>query len=136
MKKIITIISIVLFVVIVLCLPYWINNIACNNYRNNIEVMISDVSEIEVLDIVNDCTNVANGKHTYLRVSVLINTDLTKGELKAKLNEVYDVIPYEELYELKLKNEFSEHIIDKTAGYFVLEYAKSAPLWYLDLRGH
>ncbi len=36
----------------------------------------------------------------------------------------------------KQAEQFSKYVIDNSKKYYVLVYAKSAPFYYLDLRGH
>lgn len=118
-------------------MPYFVDDIACDGYRSEIENAVSGVSGIEVLDMLNGCGNVANGDHTDLIVGVLIKTDLTIEELKSKFSDAYRVISFDKLsVNTKLYQQFSKHTIDDTEQYFVLVYAKSAPFWFIDFRGH
>ena len=49
----------------------------------------------------------------------------------------YEVLHIEELhFETKTSRQFSKYVIDNSKKYYVLVYAKSAPFYYLDLRGH
>lgn len=137
MKKIGIGISIVLAIVIVLGLPYWINDIACISYKKDIESTITNISDVKVLDMLNGCGNIANGNHTHLIVTALVESDLPEESVKNKFPDAHDVIPYELLYyETKTSEQFKKHITDDTKNYYVLVYAKSAPFYYIDFRGH
>jgi Na+-translocating ferredoxin:NAD+ oxidoreductase RnfE subunit len=53
------------------------------------------------------------------------------------LPDAYEVLHFEELhFETKTSRQFSKYVIDNSKKYYVLVYAKSAPFYYLDLRGH
>ncbi len=136
-KKTIVTVLIALGAIIVLRLPYFVDDLACDNYKKSIESSIAGVTEIEVLDILNGCGNVANGDHTFLIVNVLIKTDLTKEDIKSKCADAYDVVSFNDLYsESKTSKHFSPYITDDVENYYVVVYAKSAPFYWFDLRGH
>ena len=137
MKKIAIGILIVLAPVVVLCVPYWVDDFSCNNYKKDIENTIKNVGEIQVLDMLNGCGNVANGNHTHLIVTALVETELTKDSIKNKFPDAYNVVSFEELhFETKTKKQFSKYVTGDTKNYYVLAYVKSAPFYYIDLRGH
>ena len=140
MKKVLIVFSIVLAVVLVFCLlflPYLIDDMACDKYKKEIDAKITGVDEINFLDSMNKCGNVANGNHTYLVVNALIETELTIESVKYKFPDAYRVMPFEELYsESKEAKQFSKRVMNNGKNYFVLIYAKSAPFYFIDFRGH
>lgn len=136
-KKTIVIALIVLGAVMVLRVPYFVDDLACDNYKKSIESSIAGVSEIEVLDVLNKCGNVANGDHTFLIVNALIRTNLPKETVKNKFPDAYEVVKYNDLYiDSNESKQFAEYITDGAENYYVVVYAKSAPFYWFDLRGH
>ena len=137
MKKVIFGILVVSLVVICLCMPYWVDDFACEQYKIEVEKVITEVDDIGMIDTLNGCGNVANGNHTYLIVTALIESEYEKEIVKDKFPDAYEVLHFEELhFETKTSRQFSKYVIDNSKKYYVLVYAKSAPFYYLDLRGH
>ena len=137
MKKVIVGILVVSLVVICLCMPYWVDDFACEQYKIEVEKVITEVDDISMIDTLNGCGNVANGNHTYLIVTALIESEYEKEIVKDKFPDAYEVLHFEELhFETKTSMQFSKYVIDNSKKYYVLVYAKSAPFYYLDLRGH
>ena len=137
MKKVIVGILVVSLVVICLCMPYWVDDFACEQYKIEVEKVITEVDDISMIDTLNGCGNVANGNHTYLIVTALIESEYEKEVVKDKFPDAYEVLHFEELhFETKTSKQFSKYVIDNSKKYYVLVYAKSAPFYYLDLRGH
>ena len=102
-----------------------------------VEKVITEVDDISMIDTLNGCGNVANGNHTYLTVTALIESEYEKEVVKDKFPDAYEVLHFEELhFETKTSRQFSKYVIDNSKKYYVLVYAKSAPFYYLDLRGH
>ena len=136
-KKTIVTVLIVLGAIIMLRLPYFVDDLACDNYKKSIESSMASVTEIEVLDVLNGCGNIANGDHTFLIVNVLIKTNLAKEAVENKFSDAYDIVNFNDLYsESKTGKRFSSYVTDDTENYYVVVYAKSAPLYWFDLRGH
>lgn len=137
MKKLIAWGPVALAIVICLCMPYWVDDFACERYKIEVEKVIAEVDDISMIDTLNGCGNVANGNHTYLIVTALIESEYKKEIVKDKFPDAYEVLHFEELhFETKTSRQFSKHVIDNSKNYYVLVYAKSAPFYYLDLRGH
>ena len=137
MKKLNVWSSVALAIFICLCMPYWVDDFACEQYKIQVEKVITEVDDICMIDTLNGCGNVANGNHTYLIVTALIESEYEKEIVKDKFPDAYEVLQFEELhFETKTSRRFSKYIIDNSNKYYVLVYAKSAPFYYLDLRGH
>ena len=136
-KKTIVIALIILGAIIVLRVPYFVDDLACDNYKKSIESSIAGVTEIEVLDMLNGCGNVASGDHTFLIVNVLIKTDLAKEAVESKCADAYEVVNFHDVYsKSKTSERFAPYVTDDTENYYVVVYAKSAPFYWFDLRGH
>ena len=137
LKKIIIWGLIALVIIICLCIPYWVDDFACEQYKIEVEKVIAEVDDISMIDTLNGCGNVANGDHTYLIVTALIETEYQKEIVKDKFPDAHEVLPFEELhFETKTNRQFSKYVTDNSKKYYVLVYAKSAPFYNLDLRGH
>lgn len=137
MKKVIVRILVVSLVVICLCMPYWVDDFACEQYKIEVKKVITEVDDIGMIDTLNGCGNVANGNHTCLIVTALIESEYEKEIVKDKFPDAYEVLQFEELhFETQTSRQFSKYVIDNSKKYYVLVYAKSAPFYYLDLRGH
>ena len=140
MKKILTVIAIVLSVLaVIMCLflPQIVDDLACERYKLEIENVISEVNDVRLIDMLNGCGNVANGNHTYLIVTALIETEYQKEDVKDKFPKAYDIMLYEELSpQTKTSRQFAKNVTDDSKNYYVLIYAKSAPFYYMDFRGH
>lgn len=132
----------VIFFLIILFLPYRINDAACSVYRNEIEDRVANVSEINVLQVVNGCGNsVGTGNHTDLYVAVLVETSLFENDLKERITNVSLVHDVEQKGNSTLAMEiiglsFSEVELDSNLNYYILEFAKESPCSDFDMRGH
>lgn len=137
MKKHIVGISLALAIVVCLCIPYWVDDLACAKYHREIEKVVSCVDEVKVIDVLSGCGNPANGNHTSKIVVVLIETQMTLADLTDEFRDSYRIMPFDELLEgTKSFDRFSKHISENGNENYVLVYAESAPFYYLDLRGH
>ncbi len=137
MKKVIIWLLVLSLVVICQCVPYWVDDFACEQYKTEIEKAIAEVEGISMIDTLIECGNVANGNHTYLIVNALIKTEDQEEIVNDKFPDAYEVLPFEKLrFETEMIEQFSKYVVDNSKNYYVVVYAKSAPFYYLDFRGH
>ena len=137
MKKIIIGILIALLAFISVCVPYWVDDLACAKYHTKIENVVLSVDELKVIDMLSGCGNPANGDHTSKIVVVLIETQMTLDELKNKFPDSFRIMPFDELLnETETFDRFSKHVTENSDDNYVIVYSESAPFYYLDLRGH
>ncbi len=136
------IISIIIVLIVLMCLPYWINDFAYNKFKNEVADNVSLVSEVKPLEIISGCGNTSGtGNHTDLWAGVLIETQLSQEELNAAFADAYNIQDTKKSGEttlsMKIFNKtFSAVNKDETKNYFILEFAEGAPCSALDLRGH
>ena len=122
--------------------PYIINDIACANYENKVNNIVSNEENVKLLEIVSGCGNSSGtGNHTDLYVAVLIETSLSKEKVKEAFNNVRGINLIKTYNEqtlamsiINLQFSKTEFINDK--NYYILEFVKKAPLSDFDLRGH
>ena len=137
MKKIIIGMLIALFAFISVCVPYWVDDLACAKYHTKIENVVSSVDELKIIDMLSGCGNPANGNHTSKIVVVLIETQMTLDELKNKFPDSFRIMPFDKLLnETETFDRFSKHVTENSDDNYVIVYSESAPFYYLDLRGH
>lgn len=137
MKKLIIGISVVLAIAICLCVPYWVDDLACAKYHKKIENVVSGVDEVKVVDMLSGCGNPANGNHTSKIAVVLVETKLTITDLTDKFSDAFRIMPFEDLLTgTETFNRFSRHINGSGNDNYVIVYSESAPFYYFDLRGH
>ncbi len=138
-KKIIIGCLIIFFIIIILCLPYWINDVACLIYKNEIKNNLAEISELNVIEILNACGNSSGtGNHTDLYVAVLAETNLTEADIKNKISDVdliYDTEKntYSTLAMRTMNLSFKLKSKQKS---YILEFHKPSPCSDFDFRGH
>ena len=135
-KRIITSCLIIFFIIIIICLPYWINDIACLIYKNQIKNKLAEISELNVIEILNACGNSSGtGNHTDLYVAVLVETSLSETDIKNSISEVCYVHEAE-------KNSLAMRIMNlsfklkSNRKSYILEFKKLSPCSFFDFRGH
>ncbi len=137
MKKVIIGILIASFVIMCLCIPYWVDDFACAKYHKKIENVVSSVDGIKVIDMLSGCGNPANGNHTSKIVVALVETEMTDAELRDEFSNAFRIMPFNELLKgTETFNRFSTQITENEKNSYVIVYSESAPFYYLDLRGH
>ncbi len=122
--------------VLLIYIPQIVNDFACMIYRAEIEANFRGNDEIEVVKIVHACGNTSGtGDHTELWVGILIKTDYTYEELVFALADS-GVDDISQVNELDIwQNKFGISAFENKDGYYILEFIKSAPLSWFDLRG-
>ncbi len=141
-KKLIISVLSVLVVGMLLCLPYWINDVACSVYREEIVDGIEDVSGINILQVVNACGNSSGkGNHTDLYVAILVETSLTETDIKNEIVNISSVHDVEKNGHSTLVMEimnlnFNEETFNSNQNCYILEFSKESPCSIFDMRGH
>ena len=125
-----------------LFVPQIVNDAALPPFREEVIENLTLPEKSEMIEYVSGCGNTSGtGDHTELYVAVLIKSSLTLEELKAYYAResntyVHDCSGFEAMPVgmMAINAEF-ETDIEKAEGYYILEYRKSAPLSWLDIRG-
>ena len=137
MRKLIVWVLVALAIVICLCVPYWVDDLACAKYHREIENVVSSVDEIKVIDMLSGCGNPANGNHTSKIVAVLVETKMTITDLNDEFSDAFRIMSFNDLLKgTETFNRFSKYITGDGNDNYVIVYSESAPFYYLDLRGH
>lgn len=140
MKKTIICVACVIIGVILLCLPYQINNHACSKYRSEIETSLANVADITVLQVVNGCGNSSGtGDHTDLYVAALVKANSRDG-IERAFPDAMDVRAVVDEGERTLAMElinlsFDEENYDDSKNLYIIEFSKRTLFSWLDLRG-
>ncbi len=140
-KKLLISVCSFLFIVIIFCLPYWINDFSCSVYRNKIEDSVANIPEVNVLQMVSGCGNSnGTGDHTDLYVAVLVETSLVEEDLENIIPNVSWVHNAEQNGNstLAMKNiglNFKEVKFNSNLNYYILEFVKRSPCSAFDMRG-
>lgn len=129
------IIAFILIPVLLVMLPQAVNDIACLSYRAEVEATLSGAEYIEVIEIASACGNTSGtGDHTELWVGVIIKSNLSLDELTALFGA--EVSLYDEIDKLdSWQDKFSADVEGGADGYYLLEFIKTAPMSWFDLRG-
>ncbi len=146
MKKTIICVVCVIIGVILLRLPYQINDRACLEYRKEIEASFIDMPEVAVLQVVSGCGNSSGtGDHTDLYVAVLVETGLDKENLEKEISDIAEIHDVRETGDKTFAMDmidlsFEEENYTDNANYYIIEFLKESPfagtpLSALDLRG-
>jgi len=142
-KKILINVAVVVAVVIavLLIIPYPINNVACNNFRAEVEEAVSTAPKTEVVEIISGCVNAGGaGNEARLWVGVLIETDLSIFDMREEFKNVWGIHNFKDIggatRTMKdMKKSFSEFEENKSKSYYIVEFVKDAPFSKFDLRG-
>lgn len=140
-KKLLISVFSFLFIVILFCLPYWINDFACSVYRNKVEDSVVNISEVNVLQVISGCGNSSGtGDHTDLYVAVLVETRLLEKELKNKIANVSWVHNVKQNGNSTLAMEiiglkFNKVKHNRGFYYYILEFVNKSPCSAFDMRG-
>ncbi len=141
MKKTIICVACVIIGVILICLPYQINNRACSKYRSEIEARLANVADITVLQVVNGCGNSSGtGDHTDLYVAALVKANSREDAIERAFPDAMDVRAVvdegERTLAMKLINlSFDEENYDDSKNLYIIEFSKRTLFSSLDLRG-
>ena len=141
MKKIIIGIIIASLVVISVCVPCWVDDLALSGYEEKIEKSIAEVPEIKVLQVVSGCGNSSGtGDHTELYVAVLVETNLYEDDIKNKITGITDVHDvrangYKTLVMDMIDLNFDEKSYNGRGNCYILEFSERAPCSSFDMRG-
>jgi len=139
MKKVIKIIAILVILVVAMCLPYWVNDVACCRYKKDVEKRIAQVPDIRPIEIIHGCGNTTGtGDNTRLWVGVLVKSNSAELVLNGDFDDVQNVQEYNDNNTILMINKnlkFTCSIDNNEKNYFIVEFVKEAPFSWLDLRG-
>ena len=151
MKLLIRIISSFVAVVLLLCSPMIINDIAGLIYRIEITADLDRISETDVLQVISGVGHTCgNGDHTELWIGVVVRSGCSREELQTALRDMgypvsdsyyIDTVvvktftqPYTSGAMINLNKQFNFSTIADADGLYIIEFNKTAPC-FLDIRG-
>ena len=127
-----------------LFVPQMVNDAALKTFSEEIVGNLTMSENSEMVEYISGCGNTSGtGNHVELYVAILIKSSLDKEELLSyyKNDEYFLWIDHIESYSdgrtigmVATGKEFDSDIQSGDA-YYILEYSKSAPLSWLDIRG-
>lgn len=127
-----------------LFVPQMINDAYLPSFRKEVIENLTLPEGSEMVEYVSSCGNSSGtGDHTDLYVAILIKSSLDEDTIKEyyKDDEHYwrtwntARLDTTKTFGMVCMNLEFEADIDKIEGYYILEYCKSAPLSWFDIRG-